>query len=57
MPKGKVQSPGCDFGLCLRNLVLALRLSLVKSWGVEAREVAAVEGEVWLLERELMLLV
>lgn len=28
MPKREFQSPGCDFGLGLRGLVLALRLSL-----------------------------
>ena len=54
MPKRESQSPSCDFGLYLRNLVLAVRLNLVKSWGVEARDVATVEREVWLLERELM---
>ena len=44
-------------GLGLRGSVLALRLDLFKSCRIDAREVAAVEREVWLLERELMLLV
>jgi hypothetical protein len=57
MPKREFQFPGCDFGLGLRGVVLALRLGLSKGWTVEARDVAAVESEVWLFERELMLLV
>ena len=57
MPKREFQSPGCDLGLGLRGSVLALRLDLFKSCRIDAREVAAVEREVWLLERELMLLV
>ena len=57
MAKREFQSPGCDFGLGLRVLVLALRLFLLTVWRMEARDVAAVESEVWLFERELILLV